>query len=57
MIARDDNPLTVIGHTTFRNQRHLFGIQQADRRQHLYVIGQTGTGKSTLLEALMRQVS
>lgn len=49
------NRLTFIGRTTFRNERRLFGIQQADRRQHLYVIGQTGTGKSTLLEALMRQ--
>jgi DNA helicase HerA-like ATPase len=27
-----------------------FGIKLADRRQHTYVIGQTGTGKSTLLK-------
>ena len=27
-----------------------FGIKPADRRQHMYVIGQTGTGKSTLLK-------
>ena len=26
-----------------------FGISHADRRQHVYIIGQTGTGKSTLL--------
>lgn len=51
----EHDPLTFIGRTTFRRARRLFGIQQADRRQHLYVIGQTGTGKSTLLEALMRQ--
>lgn len=34
--------------------RH-FGIKQSDRLQHLYVIGQTGTGKSTLLEHLVVQ--
>lgn len=30
-----------------------FTIQQADRRQHLYLIGKTGTGKSTLLRNLI----
>lgn len=34
-------------------QRSLFGIDQADRRQHLYVIGKTGVGKSTLLKNLI----
>lgn len=54
---RDDtaDTLTFIGRTSFRARRRLFGIAQADRRHHLYVIGQTGTGKSTLLHALMRQ--
>lgn len=32
-----------------------FGISRADRRRHLYTIGQTGTGKSTLLFNLMLQ--
>src|SRR5208282_6359703 len=41
--------------TNFRNQRRTFGIRRADRRAHLYVIGKTGTGKSTLLETLVRQ--
>jgi hypothetical protein len=44
-----------LGHTTFRNARRLFGVPHEDRRQHLYLIGQTGTGKSTLLHAMMRQ--
>jgi type IV secretory pathway TraG/TraD family ATPase VirD4 len=30
-----------------------FGIKRADRRGHMYIIGKTGTGKSTLLETLM----
>src|SRR4051812_28336324 len=47
--------LTILGRTNFRGERKLFGIRQADRRSHLYVIGKTGTGKSTLLLNLMRQ--
>src|SRR5437870_519545 len=48
-------PLIVLGRTDFRNDRRIFGIKQADRRAHLYIIGKTGTGKSTLLENLARQ--
>lgn len=47
--------LTYLGITNWRDRRRIFGIRQADRLQHLYVIGQTGTGKSTLLENLIRQ--
>lgn len=32
-----------------------FGIKNDDRLFHLYVIGKTGTGKSTLMETLARQ--
>src|SRR4051794_40316878 len=32
-----------------------FGMRRADRRSHLYAIGKTGTGKSTMLERLIRQ--
>ncbi|MCL5012304.1 MAG: type IV secretory system conjugative DNA transfer family protein [Patescibacteria group bacterium] len=38
-----------LGKTNFRNQERVFGIKLADRRQHTYVIGKSGTGKSTLL--------
>src|SRR5204862_421792 len=41
--------------TNFRNDRRIFGIKQPDRRAHVYIIGKTGTGKSTLLETLIRQ--
>src|SRR5438034_7638918 len=47
--------LTALGHTDFRDDRRIFGIKQADRRAHTYIIGKTGTGKSTLLENLARQ--
>jgi len=32
-----------------------FGLDQKDRLQHLYIVGQTGTGKSTLLQNLVWQ--
>lgn len=33
----------------FRNQSTTFGIKKNDRRKHIYIIGKTGTGKSTLI--------
>ncbi len=41
--------ITPIGITDWRNQQQQFGIKDADRLNHIYVIGKTGTGKSTLL--------
>ncbi len=43
------------GRTNFRNHDRLFGIKRKDRRQHMYVIGKTGTGKSALLKNLAMQ--
>lgn len=36
-------------------QQQPFGLSRADRRHHVYVIGKTGTGKSTLLRNLILQ--
>jgi len=47
--------ITYIGNTTYRNQRKKFGIKQADRLMHTYIIGKTGTGKSTLIETMIMQ--
>ena len=44
-----DSDITPLGITTGRYERP-FGIRQADRRFHMYLIGRTGTGKSTLLK-------
>lgn len=41
--------ITPIGVTNFRNDKKSFGIKDADRLNHIYVVGKTGTGKSTLL--------
>jgi len=42
--------ITPIGITNYRNTNQRFGIKDKDRSQHIYVIGKSGTGKSTLLE-------
>ena len=39
----------LIGKSVFRGQSKDIYITDDDRRRHIYVIGQTGTGKSTLL--------
>jgi len=41
--------ITPIGVTNWRNQHQEFGIKDQDRLGHIYCIGKTGTGKSTLL--------
>src|SRR5437867_3961941 len=45
----------MLGCIDFRDDRRIFGIKPADRRAHTYIIGKTGTGKSTLLENLAGQ--
>jgi hypothetical protein len=50
-----ENDITFFAETNFRNKQARFGIKQDDRRAHMYLIGKTGTGKSTLLETLIRQ--
>ena len=47
--------ISYFAETNSRNRFRRFGIRQADRLSHIYVIGKTGVGKSTLLEALARQ--
>ncbi|MCK9404709.1 MAG: type IV secretion system DNA-binding domain-containing protein [Chitinophagaceae bacterium] len=41
--------ITYIGFIDYRNKRTRFGIKQNDRSGHIYCIGKTGVGKSTLL--------
>lgn len=47
--------ITFIGRTNFRDVSKKFGIKRADRCSYMYIVGQTGTGKSTLIENLIRQ--
>ena len=45
----------VLGKNQFRGQETLVRLNPLDRRRHLYVVGQTGTGKSYLLRNLIKQ--
>lgn len=47
---RDD--VSPVATTNFRGHNTMFGIPRLDRGRHLYIIGQTGVGKSGLLELL-----
>lgn len=51
----EDNKITYFAETDYRNQKTKFGIKAKDRAKHMYVIGKTGVGKSTLLENLAIQ--
>jgi hypothetical protein len=51
--ARDH--ISYFGRANFHADRRLFGIRQTDRLSHIYIIGKTGVGKSTLLETLAKQ--
>lgn len=44
--------VSLFGKVNFRGNSIKFGIKRKDRNRHLYVIGQTGQGKSQLLELL-----
>lgn len=48
-----NNPITLFGETNFRSKRKRFGIKLDDRRRHMYIVGKTGMGKSTLLENMV----
>jgi len=47
--------LIFVGRTNWRDMDKPFGLWPGDRRAHMYVIGKTGTGKSSLLEGMIRQ--
>ncbi len=47
--------ITYFAKTNFRSSNEIFGIRRKDRRQHMYVLGKSGTGKSVLLSNLIVQ--
>jgi len=48
--SQKNNRITPFAITDYRDIRKRFGIKQKNRRGHIYIIGKTGTGKSTLIE-------
>jgi DNA helicase HerA-like ATPase len=51
----DEDRITFFAETNFRNERKKFGIRKRDRRYHMYIVGKTGVGKSTLLLNMISQ--
>jgi len=45
-----NDKVVLFAQTNFRGQQKIFGIRTDDRRRHLYVIGKTGMGKTTMIE-------
>ncbi len=51
----NQDQITYIGKVDHRNKMTKFGIKPRDRTKHMYIIGKTGTGKSTFLENMIVQ--
>ena len=54
-MAYNPDAVTFFAETDARGKRIPFGIKAKDRQRHMYVIGKTGMGKSTLLENMAAQ--
>ncbi|HEX5429807.1 MAG TPA: type IV secretion system DNA-binding domain-containing protein [Patescibacteria group bacterium] len=51
----EQNDITIFAKTNFRNREVPFGIKREDRRRHMYVMGKSGMGKTTLIENMVIQ--
>lgn len=47
--SESNKDINFFGKVVFKNHETIFGIKDEDRRRHTWVIGKTGTGKSTLI--------
>ena len=47
--------ISLFGITNYHNNFDKFGIKREDRRRHLYCVGKSGSGKSKLLELLIKE--
>lgn len=55
MGSAKENATTFLARTNFRGADKVFGVKMKDRRQHMYVVGKTGTGKTALLKNMALQ--
>jgi len=51
----DEKDIIFFAKTNFRNKEKIFGIKKKDRRQHMYILGKTGVGKTALLKNMAIQ--
>jgi hypothetical protein len=52
LVKGEEDKVSLFGVTNFRGTNTIFGMSRADRGRHVYILGQTGTGKSGALELL-----
>lgn len=52
---KNQDTITLFAKTNFRNREVPFGIKTDDRRRHMYLIGKTGMGKTTVMENMAIQ--
>jgi CxxC-x17-CxxC domain-containing protein len=50
-----EDRITTFAKTNFRGHDRVFGIKTDDRRRHFYVVGKTGTGKTTMIQNMAIQ--
>ncbi|PJE59776.1 MAG: hypothetical protein COU85_01795 [Candidatus Portnoybacteria bacterium CG10_big_fil_rev_8_21_14_0_10_44_7] len=50
-----EEPIIFFAKTNFRNEEKNFGIKAVDRRRHMYVVGKTGMGKTTMIQNMAIQ--
>jgi len=48
-----NSEVNFFGLVNYRNQDRKFGIKLDDRRRHMYIVGKTGMGKTTILENMV----
>ena len=51
----NDANVVTLGRVCFRNERYKFGMDIEARRRHLWCLGKTGVGKTTLLQGIIKQ--
>ncbi len=49
-VDKNDRDINFFGATDYRGQKVEFGLKREDRRRHMYLLGKTGVGKSTLFK-------
>ncbi|PJE65667.1 hypothetical protein COU91_00465, partial [Candidatus Saccharibacteria bacterium CG10_big_fil_rev_8_21_14_0_10_47_8] len=52
VVPEQEKDISLFGVTNFRGDNSVFGIWRGDRGRHVYILGQTGTGKTGALELL-----
>ena len=52
-VEGEKEDICLFAQTNYRNQMRRFGVKTDDRRRHMYVIGKTGMGKTTMMENMV----